>query len=130
VPLVADLQPPTAHQRRQRPLHHIPMAAKPLARLDPAAGEPRGDPPPAQRPPAAWIVVPLVAVELGGPPTRATGPAARAFDRWDGIDPGLQQHRVVRVGRRQPDGQWDATAVDQQVVLGPALAAVCRGRAG
>jgi hypothetical protein len=42
-PLVAHLQPPTAHQPRQRSLH-IPMAAKPLARLDPAAGDPRGDP--------------------------------------------------------------------------------------
>jgi hypothetical protein len=34
------------------------------------------------------------------------------------------------IGRRQPHGQGEATAVDQQVVLGPGLAAVCRVRAG
>ena len=31
VPLVAELQAPVAHQPRQRPLHHVPMAAQPIA---------------------------------------------------------------------------------------------------
>jgi hypothetical protein len=37
---------------------------------------------------------------------------------------------AVGVGRRQPDGQRDAAAVGEQVVLGAGLAAVCRVRAG
>ena len=55
---------------------------------------------------------------------------APPFYRWDGVDHGLQQHGVVSVGSRQAGSQRDATAVDQQVVLGPGLAAVCRVRAG
>jgi hypothetical protein len=58
------------------------------------------------------------------------GPPAWALDRLHGVDHGLQQHRVMGVGRRQPDRQWHATAVDQQVILGPKLAPVCRVRAG
>jgi hypothetical protein len=42
-PLVTDLQPPVAHQPRQRPLDHIAVAAKLVARLDTAAGDSRGD---------------------------------------------------------------------------------------
>jgi uncharacterized protein (TIGR03083 family) len=66
-PLVAHLQAPVAHQPRQRPLHHIPVAAQPLAGLDATPGDPRGDPASAQRPPATWVVIALVAVQLGGP---------------------------------------------------------------
>jgi hypothetical protein len=129
-PLLADLQPPIAHQPGQRPLHHLPMAAQPLARLDATPGDPRADPPPAQRPPATRVVVALVAVQLG----RALAGSARApagpLDRRDGVHHSLQQHGGMGVGRRQPDRQWHATTVDQQVVLGPGLAPVGRVRAG
>src|SRR5215211_9538374 len=100
------------------------MAAQPLARLDATPGDPRADLPPAQRPPATRVVVALVAVQLG----RALAGSARApagpLDRRDGVHHGLQQHGVMRVRRRRPDRQWNATAVDQQVVLGPGLAPV------
>jgi hypothetical protein len=72
----------------------------------------------------------LVAVQLGGPLTWPPRPPTRSLDRWHGIYHGFQQHRVVGVGRRQPDGQGDAATVCQQVVFGPQLAAVCRVRAG
>jgi hypothetical protein len=55
--LVADLQAPVAHQPRQRPLHHIPVAAQPLGGLDATPGDPRADPAPTQHPPAARVVV-------------------------------------------------------------------------
>jgi hypothetical protein len=125
-PLVAGLQSPIAHQPGQRPLHHRAVAAQPLARLDAAAGDPRDDPASAQGAAAAWVVVALVAVQLGralaGPPGATVG----TLDGWDGVHHGLQQHRVVGVGRRQPHGQWNAAAVDQQVVLAPRRAAVDR----
>jgi hypothetical protein len=76
------------------------------------------------------MVVALVTVELGGPLAGSTWLAAWALDRWDGVDHRLQQRRVVGVGRRQADRQRDAPTVDQQVVLGAGLAAVCRVRAG
>jgi hypothetical protein len=128
--LVADLQPPVAHQPGQRPLYHIAVPAQLVAGLDPAPSDPGRDSTLAQRPPTARVVVALVAMELGGPLAGPTGPSAWALDRRDRVHQLLQQHGVVGVGRRQPDRQRDATAVHQQVVLGPGLAAVCRVRAG
>jgi hypothetical protein len=124
-PLVADLQPPVADQPRQRPLHHVPVAAQPLARLDAAPGDPGRDAAPAQRQTAARVVVPLVAMQLGralagrprGPLTGGTASTTAGII-------------AVGVGGRQPCGQRDAAPVDQQVVLGAGLAAVCRVRAG
>jgi hypothetical protein len=52
------------------------VAAEPLAGLDPAAGDPGGDPTPPQHPAAAWVVVALVQVELGGPLARPARLAA------------------------------------------------------
>src|SRR5215218_73323 len=90
VPLVADLQAPVAHQPRQRPLHHVAVAAQPIAWLDAAPGDSRGDPTATQRPPAARVVVALVQVELGGPPAGPTPPAVGTLDRRDGINQLLQ----------------------------------------
>ena len=72
VSLVADLQPPVADQPRQRPLHHVPVAAQPLVRLDAAPGDPGRDAGPAQRQTAARVVVPLVAMQLCPQPNQAT----------------------------------------------------------
>ena len=130
MPLIAHLQAPAAHQPRQRPLYHIPVAAQPSRGLDATAGDPGRDPTPPQRLPAAREVVGLVQVKLAGALARPAGSATRALDRWDRIHHGLQQHGVVGVGRGQAHRQRDAAAVDQQVVLGPGLAAICRVRAG
>ena len=120
-PLVAHLEPPIAHQPRQRPLHHIPVMAQPLAGLHTTPGDPGRDPPAAQCPPAAPIVIALVAMQLGGSLARAPESATRTLDRRHRVQHGLQQHRVMGVGRRQADRQRDTAAVDQQVVLGPGL---------
>jgi hypothetical protein len=78
-PLVADLQPPVADQPRQRPLHHVPVAAQPLARLDAAPGDPGRDAARAQRQTAARVVCPplsqcSLAGRLRGRPGRPRGP--------------------------------------------------------
>ena len=123
-PLIADLEASIAHQPGQRPLHHIPMPAESLARLDATPGDPWRDPTPAQRPPAARVVLALVQMQLdralAGPP----GPPPRSLDRPDGVHHGLEQQRVVGVGGRQAGGQGDTMAVDQQVILGAELAAI------
>jgi hypothetical protein len=72
-PLVADLKPPAAQQPRQRPLHHIAVPGQLVAGLDPAPGDPGRDPPPAQRPTAAWVVVPLSPWSLAGRPRGRPG---------------------------------------------------------
>jgi hypothetical protein len=51
------------------------------------------------------------------------------LDRLDGLDQVFEDQRVVDVGRREPDRQRDALAVDQDVALGAGLAAVGRIRA-
>jgi hypothetical protein len=58
---------------RQRPRHHQPMAAQPLAGLDATPGDPGCDPAPPQRLPAAWVVVGLVRVQLDGTLAGPTG---------------------------------------------------------
>ena len=69
-------------------------------------------------------------MQLGGTPPGTPGLPARANDRRDGIDEREQLGRVVSVGRREVNGQGDAVAVDDQVVLGAGLTAVDRVRAG
>jgi hypothetical protein len=76
--LIADRQAPAAQQPGQRPLHLPTMTAQPGAGLHPTAGDPRGDVPAPQRPPAGRVVVALIAMELGRsppwPPGRPRGP--------------------------------------------------------
>jgi hypothetical protein len=55
-PLVADLQAPVAHQPRQRPLHHVPVAARLVARLDATPSDPWGDPTVIGLPQPSWRV--------------------------------------------------------------------------
>jgi hypothetical protein len=105
------------------------MATQPLAGLHPTTSEPRGDASTPQGPPAAGVVIALIAMQLGRPLSWPTRPAPRPDDRRDGVHHGLQQLRIVGVGRRQPDCQRDTSSVDHQVILGPGLAAVDRIRA-
>src|SRR6266498_1269295 len=61
--LVADLEAAATQQPGHRALDLPALAAQPLRRLDPAAGDPGGDAAAAQRPSAARVVVALVGVE-------------------------------------------------------------------
>ena len=65
-------------------------------------------------------------MELGGALARTTWLPPRANDRRDGIDEREQLRCVVRVGFGKPNVQWDAAAVDDEVVLRSRLTAVHR----
>jgi hypothetical protein len=67
-------------------------------------------------------------VQLGRPEPRSTRSSARPNDWGNRVDQRDQLSRVVGVSSREPDPEWDAAAVDDQMVLGAALAAV--GRVG
>ncbi len=111
-PLVANTEAAKTEQPGLRALDHPAVPAEPFARLDPAAGDVRGDAPGAQCPAAGGEVVRLVAVQLGRPEPRSTRSSARPNDRRDRIDQRHQLGRVVGVGGREPDAKWDAAAVD------------------
>jgi hypothetical protein len=69
-------------------------------------------------------------VQLGGALPGPTWSAAWPDDRRDGVDEREQLRRVVGVGRGEADGEWDAIAVDDEVVLGAGLASINWVRAG
>ena len=72
------------------------------------------------------MVVGLVGVQLGGPPTRPPGALP---DRRHGVDQGLEEPAVVGVGRAEASRERDAARVHDKVALGPRLAAIGRVRA-
>jgi hypothetical protein len=53
-----------------------------------------------------------------------TWSSARTDNRWDGIDQRNQVRRVMGVGGRKADGERDALAVNDEVVLRSQLAAI------
>ena len=66
----------------------------------------------------------------GGALAWSARPTMRSDDRRDGIDQWETLRHVVGMGRRAPDRQRDAGAVDNQVVRGAGFAAVGRNGAG
>jgi hypothetical protein len=110
---------------------HLPaMPAQPGAGVHPTPGDPGSDASPPQQPPAAPIVIALIAMQLGRASARPTRSSPRPEDRRHGVHQRLQQLRILGVGRRQPHHQRQAGGVDQQVVLGASLAPIDRIRAG
>jgi hypothetical protein len=56
--------------------------------------------------------------------------ATRLADRLDGIDGLLQDLRVMNVGRRVDQREWDAFSVDHDMALRALFAFICRILAG
>ena len=54
--------------------------------------------------------------------------AVRSLDRLDGLDQVFEDDRVVDIGRGEPDREWDALAVDQEMPFRPRFATVGRVR--
>lgn len=125
--LVADDDAAETGKPCQGTLDLPAVAAEALAGLDAAAGDARDDGPLAQGPAAAWIIVALVGVQFG---RSASRPAGALPDGRDGVDGGFELLAVMDVGRRNGHGQRDAVGVDDDMALGPWLAAVRRVRAG
>ena len=72
------------------------------------------------------VVVGLVGVELV---RSKAGPAPAASDRWDPIEHRLEVVAFVHVRRREVDGERDAVAIDDQMLLGAEFSPVRRVRA-
>src|SRR5215207_2740188 len=128
VALVAYQQAAVAMQPSEVALHHPAVAPEPLARLDAAAGDPRGDAAAAERRPVAAGSVAQVRVQLGGPLARAAGAAVGLLERWDSVDQALQHGALVHVGRCAECGQRRALSVGHQMVMRSRLASVGRVR--
>src|SRR5512142_1618801 len=103
------------------------MTPQPGKGVHPAAGNARGDPALVQPTPQVVVVVALVGMELGWPPTAGT---AAGPDRRDGFDQRLQGLAVVGVGSGDGDGEGETSPVGQDVDLSAGLAPVHRVRPG
>src|SRR4051794_27705869 len=123
-PLVAHPEPAKAEQPSERALCHPAVATEPLARVDATSCDARGDASDAQGTAEARGIVGFVGVQLGRASARSPRLAPWPDDGWNRIDKRNELGGVVRVGGREPHGQRDAAAVNDEVVLGAALAAV------
>ena len=124
--LVADRETPEPIEPGKGALDHPAIAPECLAGLDPPASDAAADATMAQVVPTAWDIVALVGRPLGRP---LTWSATWSFDRLDRFHQVFEDDRVVDVGRREPDREWAALAVDQEVSLRARFAAVGRLRA-
>jgi hypothetical protein len=123
---IADRQSSEAVEPGEGPLHDPPEPSELVAGFNATSSDATADAAMAQVVPTAWVVVALIGMQLVGSHTRAP---AWPLDRLDGLDQVFEDNRVVDVGRREPDRQRDALAVDQDVALGAGLAGVGRIRA-
>jgi hypothetical protein len=123
-PLVAHAKPAAAEEPGVRPFHDPSMSPQSLAGVDATASNAWGDAASAQGTPEGRGVIGLVGVELGRTLTWSAWLPPWPDDRRNGIDERKELGRVVGVGRREADGERDAVAIDDEVVLGAELAPV------
>jgi len=103
-------------------LHDPPVDAQPLLRLDATPGDPMLHPALTAGIPATPEVIPLVRVQLLGPPARpSASPVSHSRDR---IDQSLEHLGVVLVRRPDLRRQWNPAAVHNQVVLAPSTTSI------
>ena len=122
VALVAHQEAPVAVQPGKAAFDHPAVASKPLAGLDAAAGDPRGDAPAAESGAVATGRVPQVRVQFTGPSPR---PAA-ASTRRDSTVPSFTLAAVLRVASGVPcpsTTRWSwVPGLPRSVGLGPVVA--------
>jgi hypothetical protein len=114
-----------AVQPREAALDNPAIPSELLLGLDAATRDARGDA--AYRAAGATedVVVGLVGVKLGGAKARS---APASSDRRDPIEHRLQMIALVGVRRREVDGERNAVAIDDQMLLGAELSTVRRVR--
>lgn len=110
-----------------RALDHPAMPSEPLAAFHPASGDTCRDAALLQIMPTTCKVISLVRMQLVW---ALTGRAIEARHCRNGIERGLERHRVVAVGTRDRDGQRNTACIYDDVPFRPELAPVCRVRAG
>jgi putative spermidine/putrescine transport system substrate-binding protein len=128
--LVANAQAATAKQPGERALHYPAVPTKALARVNASPGYSWGNAARAQRTPQVREVIGLVGVEFGRSSARSPRSSSRADDGWNGVEQRDELSRIVGVGGREADCQWNTGLVHDEVVLGAGLAAVGRVRPG
>lgn len=120
---VADSEPPETIEPRKSPLYYPAVTTESLAALHAPSGDPDLDASPVQESPAAWVVVPLVGVELAGSFARSSSSTLNRFDRVHDL---LKEFRVVDVCGRDSSRERNASPVEKQVVLGAGSATIYR----
>jgi len=124
---VADREAAELAEPSEGPFHDPPVPPEPCTALDAAPGDAGLDVAAGQSPTAAAMIISLVGMKLAGP---ASGWSPRLPDGRHSINDLLQHDAVVNVGPRQPDCEWDALRIGDDVTLGARLAAIRRVRAG
>lgn len=111
---VATVQAAAPGQPRHRPLRGPTAAAQPPGGLDALASDARDDASGAESSAQVVVVVTLVGVEFGGPPTArsATGPNRRYIPHQ-----GFQSLAVVGVRGGDADGEGQTSPLGDQVGL-------------
>jgi hypothetical protein len=125
--LVADRQPSEAAEPGQGSFDHPAMPSQALAVFDATPGNTRLDGAPTQRLSALWEIVTLVGMQLGRSPA---GPPPTLVNWRHGVDQLVEEPAVVDICRAEPDSEWDAPSVGDQVALGAGAAAIGRVGAG
>lgn len=106
-------------------LDHPTMPPEPLATFDTATSNAGLDAALSQITPATREVISFVGVQFGRP---LAGLTIQAWHGWNGIEHGLERHRIVSIGTRDRDGQRNAACIYDDVSFRSELAAI--GRVG
>src|SRR5579883_435533 len=118
---VADGELAVPGEPGQTALHHPAMLAQVLARLDAAASDAGQEATPREELATAGQVVGLVGMHLAGP---FASVAVALFHRRQGRDQAFELAAVVLVGCRQRDGERNAAALGDDVLLAARLPTV------
>jgi hypothetical protein len=124
---VTDRQPPIAVEPGQGALDHPAVATEPFAGVDTLAGDADADVAATQRLATAWVVIPLVGMQLGG---ALAAPSIGLPDGGNGVEHLLEDDGVVAVGSAQERGERDPGPVDHKMALAARFAAIRWIRAG
>jgi hypothetical protein len=125
--LVADGEATELVEPGERAFDDPAMTPKPVARIDPFAGDPNFDPAAMQEATAARDVIRLVGVELD---RTFAGATARTLDGRNRINQLLEDGTVVTVGAGDERRERGAAPVRNKVALRARFAAICWVRAG
>ncbi len=125
LPTTPESEPIRFCHLRKDYFDHPAMSPQPRLILDAPAGDAVGDPAFRQRRPTHRIVVALVRVQLRRAACHPGVPGVRLHR----VEQGGEHGAVVPVGPGQPRRERDALAFDQEMTLGPWLAAIRRVRA-
>jgi hypothetical protein len=121
---VTDHQPTETVEPPQTALNHPSEAAEVLAGVDARPSNAGNDATLAQGLAVGPGGIGFVGMQLVGPLARSTRTSAWAPDGLDRIDYIFEQRTFVDVGRREPDREWGAPAVDHKMALRARFAAI------